>query len=149
MKRTLHGRPGETASHLLSRPVNKGVKRRATPSPTSSLSGRPARKNTLNQRLQQRRASEEPLGASIAPQNRSDLVENGKGGNSKDSRGSKDPVTKGYDNRKTKMDRILLERQSRSTRRREHVSGTKENKNEDSSKNLEVNGESSDDTVDP
>ncbi len=49
-------------------PDNRGTKRRASPSPTSSLPGRPARKNTLNQRLQQRTASQEsPVALAMRP----------------------------------------------------------------------------------
>ena len=125
----------------------RATKRKASPSPTSSLSGRPARRNTLNQRLQQRRASEEsptiPLKAS-----KRGTAEKRKRGISKDSTDSKDSATKEPLVKKAKVHPNVIEREPRSTHRRKNPSAPKVSKVKEEVKEIEVNGESSDDTVD-
>ena len=125
----------------------RATKRKASPSPTSSLSGRPARRNTLNQRLQQRRASEEsptiPLKAS-----KRGTAEKRKRGTSKDSTYSKDSATKEPLVKKAKVHPNVIEREPRSTHRRRNPIALKVSKVREEVKEIEVNGESSDDTVD-
>ena len=137
--------PRSTRRHSRSPP--RLGKRKASPSPTSSLPGRPARKNTLNQRLQQRRVSEETLGT--VPVKRSGSLERGKRANSKDPRNSKDSVTKAPPNKKAKLYQKHSERQMQSVQRNKHANVVKKSKTEEEVKIIEGNhGDSSDDTVD-
>ena len=124
------------------------TKRRASPSPTSSLSGRPARRNTLNQRLQQRRASEESPAIPLKSSKRGSIAEKRKRGTSKDSTDSKDSVIKEPSVKKVKVDSSVIEREPRSTQKSKHPSVPKIPKVEEKVTEIEVNGESSDDTVD-
>ena len=145
--------PRTTRRHSRSPP--RPGKRKASPSPTSSLSGRPARKNTLNQRLQQRRTSEEISVVPVKQTKRRRSLEKGKRANSKDSTDLGDSVTKAPPNKKAKTNQTQhqnhgnMEKQSHSSQKHKHSNVTKTVKSEDDLKVVDGNScESSDDTID-
>ena len=138
--------PRTTRHHSHSPP--RATKRKASPSPTGSLTGRPARRNTLNQRLQLRRASEESPDIPVKTSKRGSTAEKRKRVSSKDSTDSKYSVTKEPLVKKAKVDSNVIEREPRSTQRRRHPSVPKVPKVQEEIKEIEVNCETSDDTVD-
>ncbi len=115
-------------------PTARKTNRRRSSSPTNSLPGRPARKNTLNQRLQQRRASQESVGSST-----------GSSASEKRRRSSRDSCDS-KDSFKHRTEQVC-ERQSRSTQKRKNVSSVKV-ENLVAADELNMSCEGSDSTVD-